>query len=315
MASDHTLRNRRSSRPSSCTLYAVVAPVVIVLLVLGLFRSHAELPSSVRQLSSGFADSSEAYSSHSTDPQQSPCKALGDNQHIPLNLSQYPADLPGNSSAAAAQLLRAETKGNLPSLFLFTGVLSGRGYRHRRLAVRESWSNKAQQPGVSLTRFILSEDERTPQVSVSLQQLLLFCCASCQHLDECLQVTKEVDQHGDIVFVDHKTNYKSILFKTYYVLEYAVSNYNVKFVLKTDDDAFINVEPLINQLHLLCLTEDCTNERIYMGRMAKESEVLLQPGHKWNNIVFHNHTGADHPPTHCCHQAGSSLLLAQWSNM
>ena len=28
-----------------------------------------------------------------------------------------------------------------------------------------------------------------------------------------------------------------------------------------------------------------------MGRMAKESEVLLQPGHKWNNIVFFNHTG------------------------
>lgn len=108
-----------------------------------------------------------------------------------------------------------------------------------------------------------------------------------------MQVTKEVDQHGDIVFVDHKTNYKSILFKTYYVLEYAVSNYDVKFVLKTDDDAFINVEPLINQLHLLCITEDCTNERIYMGRMAKESEVLLQPGHKWNNIVFHNHTGTD----------------------
>lgn len=27
------------------------------------------------------------------------------------------------------------------------------------------------------------------------------------------------------------------------------------------------------------------------GKMAKESEVLLQPGHKWNNIVFYNHTG------------------------
>ena len=25
--------------------------------------------------------------------------------------------------------------------------------------------------------------------------------------------------------------------------------------------------------------------------MAKASEVLLQPGHKWNNIVFYNHTG------------------------
>ena len=104
-------------------------------------------------------------------------------------------------------------------------------------------------------------------------------------------MAKEVEQHGDIVFVNHKTNYKSILYKTYFVLEYAVTNYNVKFVLKTDDDAFINVAPLMHQLHMLCVTPDCQNERIYMGKMAKESEVLLQPGHKWNNIVFHNHTG------------------------
>ena len=33
-----------------------------------------------------------------------------------------------------------------------------------------------------------------------------------------------------------------------------------------------------------------------MGKMAKESEVLLQPGHKWNNMVFYNHTGARSGP-------------------
>ena len=75
------------------------------------------------------------------------------------------------------------------------------------------------------------------------------------------------------------------------VLEYGVKHYDVKFILKTDDDAFINVQPLISQLRLLCESPDCTRERLYMGKMAKHSEVLLQPGHKWNNAVFHNHTG------------------------
>ena len=28
-----------------------------------------------------------------------------------------------------------------------------------------------------------------------------------------------------------------------------------------------------------------------MGSMALQSEVLLQAGHKWNNALFHNHTG------------------------
>ena len=34
--------------------------------------------------------------------------------------------------------------GTREAVFLFTGILSGRGYRHRRLAVRETWANKAQ---------------------------------------------------------------------------------------------------------------------------------------------------------------------------
>lgn len=32
--------------------------------------------------------------------------------------------------------------------------------------------------------------------------------------------------------------------------------------------------------------------------MAQNSEVLLQPGHKWNNIVFHNHTGLRQYPNY-----------------
>ncbi len=58
----------------------------------------------------------------------------------------------------------APAAGELPKLFLFIGILSGRGYRHRRLAVREAWANKAQIPGQVVAKFILSEDERTPQV-------------------------------------------------------------------------------------------------------------------------------------------------------
>ena len=39
-----------------------------------------------------------------------------------------------------------------------------RAPRHRRTGIREAWVGRAQVPGVSLARFILSEDERTPQV-------------------------------------------------------------------------------------------------------------------------------------------------------
>lgn len=88
------------------------------------------------------------------------------------------------------------------------------------------------------------------------------------------------------------------------VLEYAATNYDAAFVLKTDDDAFINVPPMIAQLRALCENPGCASERIYMGRMAKHSEVLLQPGHKWNNLAFHDHTGGGRGP--CWRACGRS---------
>lgn len=156
---------------------------------------------------------------------------------------------------------------SLPKVFLFIGILSGRGYRHRRLAVREAWSAGGNHPPAVVSKFVLSADEATPQVA------------------------REEAEFGDIIYIKERTNYKSILYKTYFIFEYAVEHYDVAFVLKTDDDAFVNVPPLLRLLGSLCETRDCSAERLYIGRMIQESEVLLAPGHKWNNAVFYNHTG------------------------
>ncbi len=64
-----------------------------------------------------------------------------------------------------------------------------------------------------------------------------------------------MEQFGDVVFIKEKTNYKSILFKTYFVFEYAITHYDARYILKTDDDAFINVAPLVHQLGQLCQSE------------------------------------------------------------
>lgn len=57
----------------------------------------------------------------------------------------------------------------------------------------------------------------------------------------------------------------------------------------------------------------CRNERLYMGRMCTESEVLLQPGHKWNNIVFYNHTGLKTYPNYM--MGGGYILSGDVSKM
>lgn len=70
-------------------------------------------------------------------------------------------------------------------------------------------------------------------------------------------------------------------------------NYNAAYVFKTDDDAFVNVAPLAAQLRALCESPGCLGpERLYLGKMVRHSDVLLQEGHRWNNEAYYQHTGA-----------------------
>lgn len=61
-------------------------------------------------------------------------------------------------------------------------------------------------------------------------------------------MNEEVKSLNDIIFVDQSTNYTTILIKTLFVFQYAVWHYTANFIIKTDDDAFINVPATINML-------------------------------------------------------------------
>lgn len=118
-------------------------------------------------------------------------------------------------------------------------------HRHRRLAVRDAWASRCQVPGVSVCRFILSDDEVTDLVQ------------------------EEMQEHHDIVLVHGETTYKSILLKTLFVFEYAVRHYDARFILKTDDDAFVHTGAMVQQLRLLCESPDCRREHLYMGKQCR----------------------------------------------
>ena len=173
---------------------------------------------------------------------------------------QAACDVDGTAAGGSSRQ-HAQAREQLPDILLFVGALSGRGYRHRRLAVRDAWATQCQTPGVSVCRFIMSHDEVSPLVE------------------------EEVQEYQDIVLVHGETTYKSILLKSLFVFEYALRHYDVRFVLKTDDDAFVNVPYLTAQLRMLCGSPDCRQERLYMGNLCLDGEVFTQPGHKWNNAV------------------------------
>ena len=49
------------------------------------------------------------------------------------------------------------------------------------------------------------------------------------------------------------------------VYEHVVAQYDFSFVLKTDDDSFVNVPALVADLRSRCTAPGCHNERLYMG--------------------------------------------------
>lgn len=50
--------------------------------------------------------------------------------------------------------------------------------------------------------------------------------------------------------------------QVYLMFEHAVSNYDARFVMKADDDTFINVPALLHMLHKLCSD---SNRFFYIG--------------------------------------------------
>jgi len=57
--------------------------------------------------------------------------------------------------------------------------------------------------------------------------------------------------------------------------------YDVRFVLKADDDAFINVPSLVRELKAQCLSFGCRKERMYFGREIRNNLVRVAAGDKW----------------------------------
>ena len=64
---------------------------------------------------------------------------------------------------------------------------------------------------------------------------------------------EEAAAHGDMIFVEGGggTDYRSIVYKTFALVQWVVANRQPKFILKTDDDAYVHTANLINALRVV----------------------------------------------------------------
>jgi Galactosyltransferase len=82
------------------------------------------------------------------------------------------------------------------------------------------------------------------------------------------------------------STYQNINSLSLAVIEEVVRRYDFSFVLKTDDDAFVNVPALVNDVRNRCLSRDCTQERLYMGYQVGPAAV-------WHSLAALNGTWSE----------------------
>lgn len=75
------------------------------------------------------------------------------------------------------------------------------------------------------------------------------------------------------------------------VVQWVAIHANPKFVLKTDDDAYVSCTALVGVLQGLCLNTDCENERVYFGQEKRNGVVITEEDSKWSNLEYFQLTG------------------------
>ncbi|XP_034231457.1 beta-1,3-galactosyltransferase 5-like [Thrips palmi] len=157
------------------------------------------------------------------------------------------------------------------NLQVFIAVTSAPSHREARMAVRQTWGHFQQRSDVAIA-FILGTTNN-PEMEKSL--------------------AAESAMYNDLIrgrFVD---SYNNLTLKTISTLEW-VDNYcsEVKFILKTDDDMFINVNKL-----MAFITKHADVKRTIFGRLAKKwkpirnkkSKYYVSP-QQYKRVVFPDFT-------------------------
>ncbi|KAL6595051.1 hypothetical protein ACP70R_048154 [Stipagrostis hirtigluma subsp. patula] len=124
---------------------------------------------------------------------------------------------------------------------IFIGVLSSANHFAERMGVRKTWMSAVRKSPDAVARFFVALHGRK-EVNVELQ--------------------KEAEFFGDIVFVPFLDNYDLVVLKTLAVCEYGVHVVSAKYIMKCDDDTFVRLDSIVTEI------KNVTSGRsLYMGNI------------------------------------------------
>lgn len=141
------------------------------------------------------------------------------------------------------------------SLHFLVLIMSAPTHAEARMAIRQTWGHYAQRKDIGMS-FVLGR-AKTPELTSSIQS--------------------ESDLYGDIIGSRFMDSYDNLTLKTTSMMEW-VDSYcpKVKFILKTDDDMFINIPKLISFVEARSKFK-----RTIFGRLAKKWRPIRKVSSKY----------------------------------
>ncbi|KAL6639671.1 hypothetical protein ACP70R_023401 [Stipagrostis hirtigluma subsp. patula] len=110
---------------------------------------------------------------------------------------------------------------------IFIGVLSSANHFAERMGVRRTWMSAVRKSPDAVARFFVALHGRK-EVNVELQ--------------------KEAEFFGDIVFVPFLDNYDLVVLKTLAICQYGVHVVSAKYIMKCDDDTFVRLDSIVTEI-------------------------------------------------------------------
>jgi len=173
-------------------------------------------------------------------------------------------------------------------IFLIVYVHSAPGHFRQRMAIRETWGNVGNFPDIVVKVIFLLGITPTAE-GRSVQDALLL----------------EADTYSDIVQEDFVDSYRNLTYKGIMGLKWVSSHCrHAKFLLKSDDDIFINIFSLVTHLQRLSSQQKKPVSGLLLCLVWYRMKVMRDPRSKW--YLSPNEFPNDVFPTYC---SGSAFIM------
>ncbi|XP_057861921.2 hydroxyproline O-galactosyltransferase GALT4 isoform X1 [Cryptomeria japonica] len=124
---------------------------------------------------------------------------------------------------------------------IFVGIISASNNFAQRMAIRRTWL-------------------RSHTIQASFQAAAFFFVALDIDKDINVQLKKESDYYGDMVILPYIDHYHLLVLKTLAIVEFGVKNMSSKYIMKCDDDTYVNMDAVVNKLN-----ETGDKQSLFMG--------------------------------------------------